>query len=94
MLKIHGYMGKTSVQIKIINGGKSSRVAATTVDAATQLQTFIQSQYQPKVLDHITMSQKVEVTVIVPGDDHGHDHIKIAGKVFKAYFDLKNGKTD
>lgn len=30
---------------------------------------------------------QVVVVTIIPGDDHGHDHIKIAGKIFEAYFE-------
>ncbi|HET7628454.1 MAG TPA: penicillin-binding protein 2 [Bacillales bacterium] len=34
---------------------------------------------------------EVTVVVIVPGDDNGGHHIKLAGQIFKAYFEMKNG---
>lgn len=37
---------------------------------------------------------EVVVSVVVPGDENGKDHLKIAAKVFKAYFDLKKDKKE
>lgn len=35
---------------------------------------------------------EVVVTVVVPGDEQGKHHIKIAGRVFQTYFELKNNE--